>query len=129
VTSIQPELWIDRAAAAVEFYQAAFGAEVQHRVGQGDDIVAQLAIGGAAFWVSSGGSDGPRFSPRAIGGATGRILLVADDPDAMFGRAVAAGASPAGEMAEEHGWRLGRIIDPFGHEWEIGRPLGAWPPA
>jgi PhnB protein len=129
VTSIQPELWIDRAAAAVAFYQTAFGAVVQHQVGEGDDIVAQLAIGGASFWVSSGGADGPRFSPRAIGGATGRVLLVADDPDAMFGQAVAAGASPAGEMADEHGWRLGRIVDPFGHEWEIGRPLGPWPPA
>jgi hypothetical protein len=64
-------------------------------VGEGDDIVAQLAIGEASFWVS---------------------------PDAMFGQAVAAGASPAGEMADEHGWRVGRIIDPFGHEWEIGRP-------
>jgi PhnB protein len=134
VTSIQPELWIDRAAAAAAFYQAAFGAKIQHQVGDGDDIVAQLAIGGASFWVSSGGADGPRFSPQAIGGATGRILLVADDPDAMFGQAVAAGASPAGaspagEMADEHGWRLGRIVDPFGHEWEIGRPLGPWPPA
>ena len=128
MTSIQPELWIDRAAAAVTFYQAAFGAVIQHQVGEGDDIVAQLAIGDAAFWVSSGGAEGPRFSPQAIGGATGRILLVTDDPDAVFGRAVAAGASPAGEIADEHGWRLGRIVDPFGHEWEIGRPLGPWPP-
>jgi PhnB protein len=126
--SLQPELWIDRAAAAVAFYQAAFGAVVQHQVGEGDDIVAQLGIGGASFWVSAGGADGPRFSPRAIGGATGRILMVADDPDAMFGQAVAPGASAAGEMADEHGWRLGRIVDPFGHEWEIGRPLGPWPP-
>ncbi|MGI8449136.1 MAG: VOC family protein [Streptosporangiaceae bacterium] len=129
MTSIQPELWIDRAAAAVEFYEAAFGAHVLHRVGEGDDIVAQLAMGDAAFWVSSGGPDGPRFSPDAIGGATGRILLVADDPDAMFGQAVAAGATPASDMADEHGWRIGRIFDPFGHEWEIGRPLGPWPPA
>lgn len=127
--SIQPELWIDRAAAAVAFYQVAFGAVVQHQVGEGDDVVAQLAVGGASFWVSSGGADSPRFSPRAIGGATGRVLLVVDDPDAMFGRAVAAGATAVGGMADEHGWRLGRIIDPFGHEWEIGRPLGPWPPA
>jgi hypothetical protein len=70
------------------------------------------------------GREGPRFSPHAIGGATGRILLVADDPDALFGRAMAAGASPVGGMADEHGWRLGRIVDPFGHEWEIGRPQG-----
>jgi len=129
MTSFQPELWVDGAAAAVAFYQAAFGAMVKHLVGEGDDIVAQLAIGDASFWVSPGGTDGPRFSPRAIGGATGRTLLVTDDPDAMFARAVAAGASPAGNMADEHGWRLGRITDPFGHEWEIGRPLGPWPPA
>ena len=110
MTGIQPELWIGRAAAAVSFYQAAFGARVLHQVGEGDEIVAQLAIGDAYFWVSSGGADGPRFSPEAIGGATGRILLVVDEPDAVFAQAVAAGATPASEMADEHGWRLGRIL-------------------
>jgi PhnB protein len=129
MTGIQPELWIRRAAAAVAFYQAAFGARVLHRVGEGDEIVAQLAIGDAPFWVSSGGPEGPRFSPDAIAGATGRTLLVVDDPDAVFTQAVKAGATPASEVGDEHGWRLGRIIDPFGHEWEIGRPLGDWPPA
>jgi PhnB protein len=129
MVDVQPELWIDRAAAAVTFYAVAFGARVLHQVGEGDEIVAQLAIGDAAFWVSSGGADGPRFSPKAIGGATGRTLLVVDNPDALFARAVEAGAVPASEMANEHGWRLGRIFDPFGHEWEIGRPIGPWPPA
>jgi PhnB protein len=129
MAGIQPELWIDRAAATVAFYQASFGARVLHQVGEGDEIVAQLAIGDAAFWVSSGGRDGPRFSPNAIGGATGRTLLVVDDPGAVFAQAVAAGATPASEVADEHGWRLGRIFDPFGHEWEIGKPLGDWPPS
>jgi PhnB protein len=55
-------------------------------------------------------------------------LLVVDDPDAIFAQTVSAGAAAASEMADEHGWRLGRIIDPFGHEWEIGTPLGPWPP-
>ena len=128
MTGIQPELWIDRAAEAVAFYQAAFGARVLHQVGEGDDIVAQLALGDAAFWVSTGGADGPRFSPRAIGGTTSRTLLVVNDPDALFAQAVEAGATAASAMADEHGWRLGRIVDPFGHEWEIGRPLGSWPP-
>ena len=129
MTGIQPQLWVDRAAEAVAFYEAAFGARVMHRVGEGDEIVAQLAVGDAVFWVSPGGAGGPRFSPRAIGGSTGRTLLVADDPDAMFARAVAAGATAASAMGDEHGWRLGRIIDPFGHEWEIGRPVIPWPPA
>ena len=47
MTGIQPELWIDRATEAVAFYEAAFGARVLHRVGEGDEIVVQLAIGDA----------------------------------------------------------------------------------
>jgi PhnB protein len=129
VTNIQPELWLDRAGAAVAFYEAAFGATILHRVGEGDDIVAQLAVDGAAFWVASAGPDRKRFSPQAIGGATSRTLLVVDDPDTVFERAVNAGATPVAQVADEHGWRLGRIIDPFGHEWEIGKPLGSWPPS
>jgi PhnB protein len=123
VTGIQPELWVDRAGAAVTFYEAAFGARVLLRVGEGDDIVAQLAVDDAVFWVSAASDGGPRFSPPAIGGTTGRTLLVVDDPDAFAARARAAGASELAPVADEHGWRLGRIEDPFGHEWEIGRPL------
>jgi len=128
VTGIQPELWCDRARAAVDFYAAAFGATVVHRVGEGDDIVAQLTVGDATFWVASAAPDMGRFSPQAIGGATGRTLLVVDDPDAVFDRALSAGAAAVSNVANEHGWRVGRIVDPFGHEWEVGRPLGAWPP-
>jgi PhnB protein len=129
VTSIQPELWVDRGAEAVAFYQAAFGATVLHRVGDGEDIVAQLAIGDAAFWVSTAGSAGERLNPKAVGSATSRTLLVVDDPDAVFDRAVGAGAVSTASPANEHGWRLARITDPFGQQWEIGRPLGTWPPA
>ena len=128
MTSIQPELWVDRGAQAVAFYQAAFGATVLHMVGDGEDIVAQLAVGGAAFWVSTAGSSGRRLNPKAIGGATSRILLVVDDADTIFHRAVTEGAAATAQPADEHGWRLGRVTDPFGHEWEIGHPLGTWPP-
>ena len=127
MTSLQPELWVDEAARAVAFYQAAFGATVLHQVGEGDDIVAQLAVDGAAFWVSAAG--GPRLSPRTANGTTGRTLLVVDDPDATVERAAAAGATVTSPVDDEHGWRLGRVVDPFGHEWEIGHPVGAWPPA
>jgi PhnB protein len=69
-----------------------------------------------------------RFSPRAIDGATSRTLLVVDDPGDVVRQAVAAGARQSSPVSDEHGWRLGRIVD-LGHEWEIGVPLGTWPPA
>ncbi len=125
---MQPEIWVERPAAAVEFYVRAFGARVLHRVGEGEDIVAQLAVGEGAFWVGSTAESMGRFSPGAIGGGTCRILVTVDDPDAFVERAVAAGAAETSPIAEEHGWRLGRIVDPFGHEWEIGRPPAWWPP-
>lgn len=129
MTSIQPELWIDRPSAAIAFYQEAFGARVMHRVGDGDDIVAQLGVGDAAFWVAAASSAMKRFSPVQIDGTTSRTLLIVDDPEQVVADAIAAGATESSAVDDEHGWRLGRIIDPFGHEWEVGKPLGPWPPA
>jgi PhnB protein len=120
---------VDRAAAAVGFYEAAFGATVRHRVADGDEIVAQLEIDDAAFWVATASPAMNRLSPRIVGGATSRTLLIAGHPDQVLERAVAARAAEAAFVAEVHGWRLGRIVDPFGHERKVGTPLGAWPPA
>src|SRR4029450_2974668 len=128
MTSIQPELGVEKAGEAVGFYMAAFGATVLHLVGEGDDIVAQLGVGDAAFWIAPAASTMKGLDPRAIDGATSRALLVGDDPDTVTAQAVRAGAKETSPLGDEHGWRLGRIIDPFGHEWEIGKPLGPWPP-
>jgi PhnB protein len=128
MTDIQPELWVDSPSQAIAFYQAAFGATVLHRVGHGDDVVAQLAVGEAAFWVASTSEEMKRLSPRSIDGATSRTLLVVDDPDDIVQRAVAVGAKESSPVSDEHGWRVGRVVDPFGHEWEVGTPVGAWPP-
>lgn len=127
-TGIQPELWVADPRGAVAFYEAAFGATTLHLVGEGEDVVAQLAVGDAAFWVSKASPALKRLDPRALEGATGRMLLVVDDPDTVVQRAVAAGATETSPVGDEHGWRLGRITDPFGHEWEIGRPVVPWPP-
>jgi PhnB protein len=129
MTSVEPQLWTDRAAAAVRFYEAAFGAVVLHRVGDGDEIVAQLAVGNARFWVSAADPAMNRFDPQQIAGATGRTLLVVEDPVALQASAVDAGAAEMSPVTEEYGWLLGRIVDPFGHEWELGHPLGDWPPS
>lgn len=127
-TSIQPQLWVDRPSEALPFYEAAFGATVLHCVGEGDNIVAQLEVDGAPFWIAPVSSTMKRLSPREIGGATGRTTLVVDEPGTVLRRAVAAGATETSPVSEEHGWRLGRILDPFGHEWEIAAPLASWPP-
>jgi PhnB protein len=123
---IQPELWVSDGPAAVAFYERAFGAVVEHRVdGPGDaDVIAQLSVAGARFWVSNGSEQMGRFSPDAIGGATGRILLVVDDPESVLAATAAAGATETSPVGDEHGWRLGRFTDPFGHQWEVGHPLG-----
>jgi len=69
-----------------------------------------------------------RFSPLAIRGATARLLLVVEDPHAVVAAVEAHGGVRISPVEREHGWLLGRVRDPFGHEWEIGHPLGAWPP-
>lgn len=124
MTGVEPELWVEGAGAAVGFYERAFGATVLLLVGEGDDVVARLQVGNARFWVAAASEQMGRFSPRAVGGRTSRTLLVVEDPDAALSRAVAAGATETAAVGEEHGWRLGRIVDPYGHEWEIGTPTG-----
>lgn len=95
-----------------------------------DDIVAQLAVDGAVFWVARADDATKRLSPDRLGGATGRMLLVVDNPKHVVAAAVREGARETAGVQDEHGWRLGRIVDPlFCHEWEVGRLLGAWPPA
>ncbi len=128
MTGIQPELWVDRPSEAITFYQAAFGATVVHQAGEGEDIVAQLAVGDAYFWVANTDPEGGRFNAAAIVGGTSRTLLVTGDPDYVVSAALAAGATVTSPTGDEHGWRLGRITDPFGHQWEIGTPIGPWPP-
>ena len=123
MTSIRPELWVVRPAAAVAFYQAAFGGTVLMQVGDGADIVAQIAVGDAVFWVAAASDELQRLDPLAVRGRTGRTLLVVEDPDAWHARAVAAGATETSPVTDEHGWRVGRILDPHGHEWEIGRQI------
>jgi PhnB protein len=87
-----------------------------------------LAVGGACFWVASADPEKGRFSAAAIDGGTSRTLLVTGDPDNMVSAAFAVGATVTSPVGDEHGWRLGRITDPFGHHWEIGTPIGPWPP-
>lgn len=124
-TLISPMLSVRRGFRAVEFYQAAFGAEVLFRIGEGEEsVVAQMSVGGAQFWVSDESPEHKNFSPESLGGSTVRMVLVVDDPDAAFQRAIQAGAKQVQPVVDQpYGWRVGRVVDPFGHHWEIGKPI------
>ena len=125
---VVPQLSVRRGAEAVEFYKAAFGAVEVFRFGD-EEVVAQLEVEGSPFWVESESPEHGNYSPESVGGATTRMLLQVEDPDTLVARAVAAGAREVHPVQDEHGWRLGRVEDPFGHHWEIGKPLIDWPPA
>ncbi len=131
MASLAPQLSVRHGRAAVEFYKAAFGAEEVYRVGGTDkheEVVSQLVVGDATFWVADESPEHLNFSPESVGGGTTRLLLTVDDPDAVVARAVAAGATVVTPVTDDYGWHVGRVVDPYGHHWEIGRPLGAWPP-
>ncbi len=125
--SLAPNLIVGDGLAAVDFYAAAFGAVELYRVGE-DAGVAQLAIGHAEFWIATESAELGRLTPAKLGGRSVSMILTVEDPEAVWERAVAAGAMAERPVEEAHGWRVGSVVDPFGHRWEIARPLGPWPP-
>ena len=117
-------LSVRRGAEAVEFYKTAFAANVVYRIDAPDGaVVAHLSIDGAEFWVADESPEHKNFSPETLGGGSVRIVLIKDNPDDAFAKAVAAGAAIVWPVGNQHGWRIGRVVDPFGHHWEIGKPL------
>jgi PhnB protein len=108
-------------SGAMDFYKAAFGAVELYRVEGGG--VGQLAVNGAEFWVAEESPEHLNLSPESLGGCSVRMLLLVEDPHAMQAQAVKAGAAEMLPVSEAYGWRLGRVRDPFGHHWEIGRPV------
>lgn len=120
-TSIAPWLSVNQARDAVDYYKAAFGAVERYLLedDMGKVVVAQLAIEGADFWLQEDIDSGSEpLDHQSI-----RMILTVDDPDAVFEQAIAAGATQIFAVSEEHGWRTGRVADPFGHHWEISKPL------
>ena len=122
-TAIAPWLSVRNSAEAVEFYKRAIGAVEVFRLDGGGSVIARLSVDGADFWVGDESPQHFNFSPESLGGSTVRIILTVADPDAFFNRAIDAGASQVYAVSDAHGWRLGRVLDPYGHHWEIGRPL------
>jgi PhnB protein len=122
---LTPVLTVRGAAAAAEFFVRAFGAEEVHRNTYPDGrAVVELALGDARFRVADEAPAAANLSPEALGGTSVRLNLLVADPDALVARAVRCGATEVAPVADQsYGLRQGRIADPFGHHWLIGRPL------
>jgi len=126
MSDIYPFLAVRDVDAAVDFYVRAFGAiEERERIRAPDGPqVAVLSIAGHRFGVATEAPDLGTPSPETVGGTTVRISLDVDDPDALAAQAIAAGAYEMFAVADQpYGMRQGRVVDPFGHHWLIGRPL------
>jgi PhnB protein len=123
-TTIAPWLSLRGGARAIEFYKAAFEAvEVYHIEDPDGNVVSRLSVGGAEFWLSDESPEFGNSAPSSSAGNSVRMILTVPDPDAVFDQAVRAGASAVSPVSEGHGWRVGRVADPFGHHWEIGREI------
>jgi PhnB protein len=123
-TSIVPLLSVRDGARAIDFYKTAFRAIEIFRVeDENGAVVAQLSADGAEFWLADESPEHKNFSPETLNGGTVRMILTVEDPDVAFDRAIAAGAVLVWPVANQYGWRVGRLVDPFGHHWEIGKPL------
>ena len=124
-SSLTPMLTVKDAGAAIAFYRNAFGAVEESRVtAPTGQVVAELAIDGLSFFVVDENPAAFNLSPSSLDGTTVRMNLIVDDPDAVAARAVGAGASEIFAVADQpYGLRQGRISDPDGHHWLIGKPL------
>ena len=122
--SVTPHLILDEAAKTIDWYKKAFGAEERGRaVGPDGKIMhAELRIGNSVVYLNDamGGGKGP----KALGGSPIGLWIYTDDADALFNKAVAAGATVApgvmGQMQDQFwGDRCGTLIDPAGYHWTI----------
>lgn len=130
-TSLTPYLVLRRAADAIAFYQEALGAVEIYRLEQPDGRVghAELAIGDAHLYLADEFPEMDILGPESLGGSAVTLQLVVDDVDALFARAVAAGATVVRPVADQfYGDRNGQLVDPFGHRWSLSTPIEAVSP-
>lgn len=124
-TTLSTLLNVRKGSQAIDFYKRALGAVEVFRIeDEKGEVVAKMSVDGAEFWLADESTKHSNPSPESLGGSTVRMVLVVENPDAVFEKAVAAGAKVVWPVADQsYRWRVGRIVDPFGHHWEIGKPL------
>jgi PhnB protein len=126
-----PYLTVHDGAGAIEFYKRVFGATETLRLAEPSGKVghAEIKIGDSTIMLADEMPECNHRSPRTLGGAPGGICLYVEDADAVFERAVAAGAEVRSPMTDQfYGDRSGTVIDPFGHVWTIATHKEDVPP-
>lgn len=121
-SAVLPYLVIKNAAAALDFYQNAFGAETLMCMQMPDGAVmhAEMKIGNAIFMLSEQSDAWCNKSPDMLGDSPVTLLIYVPDVDAFVARAASAGASLTMPVADQFwGDRSGCLQDPFGHRWMI----------
>jgi PhnB protein len=125
INELIPMLTVKDAASAADFYRRALGAqETSRSAAPTGQLVIELEVQGHRFSVVDENPSAFNMSPGSVGGTTVRLSLIVDDPDALAGQFVAAGGRiifPVGD--QPYGMRQGRVGDPEGHHWLLGRPL------
>jgi PhnB protein len=123
--TLTPFLSVKDARAMVDFYKKAFGAvEHSRQSSPSGQFIIEMSIDGERFYAVDENPAAFNVSPTTLGGTTVRMSLVVAEPDAVAERAVAAGATIVFPIADQpYGMRQGRIADPAGHHWLIGKPL------
>ena len=124
---LTPMLTVKYGNAALIYYEKALGATILERIDDpnGKLLIAILSINGANFFVSEEVQENHNLSPESLSGnTTVRLELEVPDPDSFAKNAIAGGATEMFPVQDrEYGRRDGRIVDPFGHQWVMGRGL------
>lgn len=125
ISELTPFLTVKDAAAAADFYRRAFGAEeISRAAAPTGQLIIALEVQGHRFFAVEENRSAFNVSPGSLGGTTVRLSLIVDDPDALAAKVVEAGGRvifPVGD--QPYGMRQGRVADPEGHHWLVGRPL------
>jgi PhnB protein len=120
--SVQPYVILKNCAAAIAFYAKAFGASEKFRMTgkEGGVQHAEIQIGDSCVMMADETPPMEAFSPEHYGGSPVSLLIYTEDCDAMYKRAVAAGAQSLREPADQpYGDRMSGVKDPFGYKWWI----------
>jgi PhnB protein len=124
--TVTPSLVVTPCADAIEFYKKAFGAEEISRMTTPEGVVAhaEIRIGDSIVMLGDEWPDGPTRSPATVGSSTAAMHIYTDDVDALWSRALDAGAEVVFPLELQfYGDKSGRVIDPFGHTWGLGQHI------